>query len=580
MNGYQPQTTQYPTSAPPRVPNVTLLPQYANMLIPASSMIANLAVRSANGSQARRLAYDALSYNNWQNPEFDAAVKFAIDYHMLQSVTSQGRSYFEQDAATALTLFTSQLACRTVGFLDTLQPVQQAPLQTNADQFARLIAEISSIYNSQAAYGSPAPSPYNNPVRSPYGAPAQHAHVNPAAGGLYGSGQQQQQQRPVPRQGIVAAAPRTEASQALSAARKYGMITVNQAPDGVREEPKPAPAPVQFEQQQPTALKSFDLYDETSDMDRELHLIPYFGRTYDGMKSIPRDVLETAVVSKEKELSTESSVAADAAWDSKPATDDVWNVETTLEELLNVVRVKALDASGSEFKILKYHGFVVKPIIGRVNLKSYFELVRNVATFADFSSETRAFLDQCQSKPAAELRGVIAMLSSIDSILTKMVSEFLTGVIPNPSFSSSSIIEDGSDILKMLNQTYSGRYNDAFMKYQRSVFGSFFKHTSIEDDAMTAVSEYEHGDNVHVDQVAESYSVLYINAMAADLKLVETAGCLEIENHELMRRLLAANAECGRRELEVTRHILLLADGSRYQIYNRPFEASFVIKKV
>lgn len=589
---------QYQNAAPPFVPNIQVLPQYTQLVIPTCSLIANLAVKSAQISPVRQWMLEVLSQNNWQNQDYATAVKFAIDYHMHRS-TSQGGNSFEGDVEIALTLYTSFVACNTVGMLDNVEYYQRAHLQSNAALYGNVVKEIRSIYQNQNPYQAQASyqrpgSGHPQQSRNTFG----QAHVNPVASQLYG-GRRAAESVSVPRQGSVRASsesmPIAKAVPKINRVNNYGAVIINpiEKMEMIDQGPVAEPPPevvaaavetegvfdpiepvepgesietnVQLDWEHITGQKhdinSLDVYNMEDDtLDRELHSLPYYGERPEAIKPVTRDVFEAVVMNEETEAAKEEIVA-----------NDVWFVEATLSELLNVARVKALATPASEMQIQHFHGFVVTPVIGRVNLKAYFEKVRPVVTFADFSLQTKEYFKVIAEKADSEreVKDTLVAIAGIDRLLTNMVNHFLLKVLPELTFTIDSVVQDGVEITKSLNSSVCSIYMGAFMRYQRAVFETFFKHTSLEGDSFSGVVEYEHGDGVFIDQVATSYAILYMDGTPAEFKLVERNRQIDITLHQLMYRLLEATGALEDKKVMATRQVLLFSDGTHYDVVKK-----------
>jgi len=586
-----PIASQYTQAAPPFVPNIQVFPQYSQLVIPACSLVANLAEQAAQMTQVRAWMLQILSSNAWQNQDYATAVKFAIDYHMHRVLS--GKSSFgdslTNDAGIALTLYTSFVVCTTTGLLDSVDPNQRQHLQSNSALYVSLVQEIQGLYQNQntpiGQQSFQRPGFWQGAVQQRGGAFGQ-AHVNPSASQTY-MGRNTTVPTSVPRQGVVrnvtGEAAVTKATPKRTRGNNYGAVIINPIKEMEMIDTSPL-APVfaeddkvfdisddgpdysRTEEHDPVSSgkKNINLIDaylgESGIMDRELHSLPYFGEHYETLKPVGRDVFEAIVNAEEAEAEKEEITV-----------NDVWFVEATLSELLNVAWVKALGSPPGQTPVQHFHGFVVTPVIGRANLKAYFEKIRPVVTFADFSIQSKAYIKAVSERTdgARELKDTLAAIAQVDRVLTKMLNHFLLEVIPVPVFSIDSAIQDGSEVVKNLNASEASGYLNTFMRYQRAVFETFFKHTRLENDSFSGVVEYEHDESVFIDQIAESYSILYMDGSPGEFKLLEHDSQLDITLHQLMRRLVEATSVLDNKKIMATRHILLFSDGSHYDMVKK-----------
>lgn len=608
--------SQYSENNPPFVPNIQVLPTYSHLVVKASALVANCAIATAQQTTIRYWVFQILSYNNWNNQDFANAVKFAIDYHMHQIMLTGGAECnFEENTAKALTLFTSHLAMQNNGLLQSLTIDQIASLNMNQENYVHIARVLRDLYNGQSGQSTQFQRPSQSAVFRHGG---QTAMPHPAASNVYGG--QSQRQGPSSRLGVAHVGsgevpPITRARPAQKPIVKkntYGAVIINPISEmDIRYEAAPEPSPVVKQEESESApapapsdvpeiqtevdaetqamtsprivlaeevakmgestIREYDVYAKEAEMDRQTHAVPYFGEEYQALKPVTRALLEAAVLKEEAEAVSE-----------EVSKSDVWFVEATLDELLNVARVKALGSGKEGFTAHHFHGFVVTPIITRANLKPYFEKMREVMTFADFSRETKAYLKAISEKEnsADELRNTIAAITQVDRPLTKLVNYFLREALPEIPFLVSSVVEDGGDVVRELNRSIMSSYLDDFMRFQRAIFETFFKHTRAEGDSFSDVCAYDEAEGVYIDQVAESYSILYIDALPADVKLREFEGRVDIEDNKLIERLLSATISSDRRTISAAHQVLVFLDGSRYSVIRKIYTGMYMIKKL
>lgn len=542
---------QFQPNNPPFVPQVMVLPEAHQILVPVCAVVATEAGMTAN-TPPRIFAYNMLSENNYANQAFSDLVKAVCDFAVYKVRNRQAHTAMTvlHECAQELLSGFSSLLVMSYGELASLLPpnVLQAAAH-NADVYQNYLNLFAQLYQQ------PAQSQGYGQQHMSHG-----RHVS----------QQQAYGRAAPRvygqSGAVGGHP--------AAASRLTSQTTQQAEQGQpsrgrtssrrKEDVKP---------EQETKIEDNVIIGEVEKMDREAHCIVYFGQEYKVPTAPIRRALEQAV-----EIHEDVSESKD--FDSTPYISTLWQSEASLDELIAITRAKFLGEAENNVAVYVGNGFVVKPIFttlaAKENMDRLFDELRKSNTFADVARTMKLHAKQASDGNGQNIRAVLDYLSQIDRLLTPMVNYFLQEMIDYSGLRIDSFIEDGEVVFTILNEKFKSKYNRAFTDYQRGVLEHLFSHLRMlptglpSDDPVAAVTWYgdEDGQRVYWENVTEAYSLIYINATAKELgyNVTNKAKQVTAANSPMLNRLFRAIQKSSTAMPMATRFLVITSDDARYAL--------------
>jgi hypothetical protein len=342
------------------------------------------------------------------------------------------------------------------------------------------------------------------------------------------------------------------------------VISVN--PDAeVKDVSTPITQPTQAQvPAQPTLTTSVTSTQEST-MDRNQHMIAYFGRNYGIEAASVRNKVEKATSTHESALQSvdDESVSVNAAW----------STGATLQDLVINMQVRHLEdgSSGEEIRITQNYGFVSQPIFSRIDLTELFNKLFEAANFNAVQESLTKFLDGKKDTP--ELHHALSAVSAIDRILTQLVNQWLKLHIATASIAIDSFTQDVVELSRYLHKTFDGKYNSDWQRYQAAVTGWVFKHLD-DDVARLATDDMP----TFTKAMAQGCSILYIDAISSELgyeRFLKEGELVTSESDNVLYRLLDAARSSPRirqQETMASREIarpihyyLVTQDGACYQ---------------
>lgn len=534
-----PQTPiqQYQLASPPYVPQVLLLPQGKQIVVPVCALLANAAGTTAAQTPARMYCYNVISSNGWQNTAFAELVKLACDLAVLlaaQTGSSPGTQMHEA-VSLALTLYTSSLASASPQVMNSIDRNLAQNIMSNISALSAYQAQIASLYGNgnygghQAAHhGHQAVHGGNRHMHPVQAAPS----ANPAVAGL---GVQKQTTAPV-RQG-----------------RKTTAAT---------EEPKPIMV----------------MTAEIENMNRDAHAIPYFSKRVKQHTAPLRRALEESV-EKHEVLADMKEMAA------SPYVFPNWVGERSLDEALNSVRSNVIEKMGDTFGAYLCFGIVVKPVISMSDMSDFFFRLSKASSFTDVAN---IITDKLAEATPEDTRTATAICAQLDRYLTDILNNFISRRLKTSvkePLISSSFTEDVPALAKYLLEKHGSDVNSAYNTYQRCVLTYLFKYITAANLDETMMNLLYYGENVKVEGVAVVHNILYLNATSQELglKLPNKKALNEVsaETTPLMTRLFSAVQKNIEKSGYSGSFILLTADDRRYEVYHQVTkDLTFVIREM
>lgn len=556
---YPPQ--QYPTTQPPHLPNVAVLPEARALMVHAASMVANSAGYYSNQSNARMFCYNLLSSHGWNNTAFAEVVKLACDSAVLKARMGEANtpgSALDDAVAEALALYTSTLVISYPELGRMMSNDHVAAAASNAAIYQDLLAAIDGMYAQDAqGFGQPRGAHVGfqgrGTVPLQHGAmggvnrhtqPAVHAATHKSASAAYiGSSQRQQQQEaPVGR---------------------FGASRVIQNRQEAKKED-----PVVEKKAEPTAIIG-----EIESMDRNAHRIAYFGKDYEIPTSPLRRAFEEATERHESVASSDTEVESEFVCKSM-------DVEASLDELISVTRAKRC-ANNTDLNVYLCAGMVVTPIISAIPVDDVFKKLSEAKTFSQIARILGDHMDSVKDK--ATLRHTAAYVAQIDRVLTAILNDFLGNMLSVTGVSVGSFIEDAPSVTEYLNKRFVGEFNSAYINYQRYIVEHLFQHTraaAAEDDLVAMVTDYD--ANAFWDNMVVAYSITYINATSQELgyTIGKTAKEITEASSPMFSRLITAAQKTYEKGVMLSHHLIVTSDDARYRLYNRAGASStYIIKE-
>lgn len=527
---------QYQMSAPPLVPNIQVLPDGQPIMVMICSIVANEASAQALNSPARMFCYNMLSSNGWNNSLYADVVKLAIDTCLLRSRAGRAApsAYLHEAVEEILAIYTGVLVMNYPDLQRMVSQETMAAAAQNQAMFYDLERAIAQMYGSQGGFVTPSAG-----VRvgiQPAGRQVQVAGGHPAAAGLTARPTAQQPARPslrgsFPAPGAFSTNPPEPTAPA--------------AP--VASTPAPAPQPA-----------SPVLIGEIEKMDREQHSIAYFGKQYSIPTAPLRRSLEVAVEAMEQSAIDDKTLS--------PVVEDVWLYETSLDTLLNDIRARVISSTPlQELKAVLNFGMVVTPVLSQISVRLLFERLAGSATFRDVSQKITGWLDEIDQR---HLRAGLNVAAQLDRQLTKLVNQFLKGMMVPKVLKIDSFIEDAPELANYLSSKYGQAHYQAYNRFQQRTLSHLFKHlTDMDPLAAELYEELAGVDGLMYDVMAQFYGVLYVTASSQDLGYkVDEKGVVVSAKTPLLSRLLAALQEVQEKRFMPSKLVILTADDCRWLV--------------
>jgi len=534
---------QYPVSNPPFVPTLTLLLEAQPLLVSACALIANEAGYMSGQSAARMYCYNTLSSNNWQNTAFADVVKIVCDFAVLKYRIGEAQApamALTDAVQDSLTMYASFLVMSYPELAQLIPREQLAVCTNNYAVFQDLQMQMDALYGVQ-------PQQYQ-----------QTRQTN-----MSGRGQPpiQNQRLQMGRAHVNAVQPVTN-NAARGAYQGRGAAT-NQSVPKSRYPGTPSAKTNQPEtpvNKEAKVDQSF-ITGEIENMKRDAHSIVYFGKKYEVPTSPLRRKLEEAAETHENLADSKLETAS-------PFISNTWLAESSLDELIASTRVHRAEQPDIGLAVYVSYGMVVTPIISAMPLKETFSLLSKATNFSNTASILTGQLMKISDKE--ELRKVLAYVSQIDRILTRLLNDFLQHMVSGLKMRVSSFIEDAPALTSYLNTQYNGEYNNLYTDYQRLILACLFKHTLAESDPNDSVAHLnDYSDNVLWENMVVSYSITYISASSQELGYSAETGLKRIspEATPMLHRLIKAVQKTHEKGMSPSHHLIITSDDARFMFY-------------
>lgn len=560
---------QFAMNNPPTVPRLNLIQEAEPLLVPAASLCANEVGFTCGHSPARMFLYNMVSANNWHNREFDELVSLAV-YQTLLKVHSGGGSplaLLADSVREAVLLYAGHLGMGYPDLLSRLNRDQVSAMSDNARIYQDIMMAIDQLVRDAAPY-RPGPMRHYSQNRPPHH-PAHHlpgrdvmppqnqAVVNPAAQAAYsGRGRQMQESIPQPV--------RSPVSPSSPVRRRPTNVTVVN-PDAAVETPA-VQTPVAIAT--PTLTPSVTPQEDIT-MDRNQHMIVYFGKNY-GFAAEP-------VKQKVEEVVQVHENALEGLVDDGPSINDNWVVASCERDSFDMIRLRYLEQDSQDMRLTQNYSIISFPVLSRVNISDLFAELSSDSTFQQMQENLSLYLEK--NKTNESLRNILAAVSQVDRVLTKIVNDWLINSFAESSVTIDSFIQDIVDLGRYLHKKYDGRYNGDYQRFQQQVAGWIFQHTREAKDSISTLALDGAGD--FAEALSIGYSVIYIDATASELNYGEFLSGKKMVSpttDPVLFRLLEAgrsSTKLRQQESQILQknkarpiyNVLLTMDGACYRYY-------------
>lgn len=565
------QVVQYPMNNPPTVPRLNLIQEAEPLLVPAASLCANEVGFSCGHSQVRMFLYNMVSSNNWHNREFDELVSLAI-YQTLLKVHSGGGSplaLLTDSVREAVLLYAGHLGMAYPDLLSHLNRDQISAMADNARIYQEIMLATDQLIRDAAPYrpgpvrhyshNRPSHHPMNNLPQREAAPHHRQAVVNPAAQAAYG-GRGRAVTQPVQQSARPAASPASPVSR-----RPLNVTVVN--PEATVEE-KPIYQPAAVAAPDPTPTQEVT-HTEDRTMDRNQHMIVYFGKNY-GFEAQP-------VKQKVEEVVQVHENALEGLVDDGPSINDNWVVASCERDAFDMIRLRYLEQTDDTMRLTQNYAIMSFPVLSRTNVSDLFAELSSDSTFQQMQENISLYLEK--NKQNDQLRNILAAVSQVDRVLTNLVNDWLTNSFTESSVTIDSFIQDIVDLGRYLHKKYDGRYNGDYQRFQQQVAGWIFQHTREAEDSISTLALEGAGE--HAEALSLSYSVIYIDATASELNYGEFLSGKKLVSpttDPVLFRLLEAgrsSTKLRQQENQVLQknkarpiyNVLLTMDGACYRYY-------------
>lgn len=563
---------QYPTNSPPLVPQIPLIQEAQPLLIPAAALVANETGLTSNHSAARMFLYNMVSANNWNNHQYNELVHLTIYSAIMKSRSAGGSplNFLVEAVRDSVMLYASQMVMTYQELANELTREQWEAAASNADLLNQIRAHIDRLIESAQPYQAPmhrtppghaAPQlqRHPHPLQHGYGHPPQHHQVasHPAAGGVI-------QGRTQPPPDTMSRSNNRFPSKGVTSPQ-LNVVTVNPIAVG-------SVAEIDTSSRQPYAphtLAASAAPTQENTMDRDQHMIIYFGKDY-GMPSAPvKRGLEEGVKTYESVL--------EGLQDAEPWVNERWVAGTSKDELFTIIRARYIKPeSDTDIKIYQNYGILTMPVLSPIPISDFFTSLRDLKTFSSLKTAFDNYLDGL--KATESLRAGLAVMANIDRILTEQVNDWLKNSFSNRTIHIDSFIEDIDDLGKHLHKKFEGKHNVAWQDFQKRLLNWLFQHTRSSDDQVSKLATDEMGE--HCDVMCAGAGIIYIGATSKELgydAFVADDKFISPETEPVLHRLL----EAGRGAIKVreqenslakarilpSHQYLITLDGAQYGIY-------------
>lgn len=547
------QPISYPRNNPPFVPSVTVLPEGQNLLVFASSEVANEAARWYSNSNSRLFCFNLLASNNWQNANFAEVVKLAIDLTVLRYRQGQVQSALDglaQAVQEILVLYTSLQIVSYPELQRRSTPQQQESAKNNVNIFRDIQAAINGMYAQMgvAAYPAPQMAAPVPPMGRNMGGVAGMAGMVPVSTHPAAAGLSQTQAPMMPQSNRPQRFPSSQVTPVSGT---------------------PQPATQSATAASPNKGKDFAanfVVGEVEKMDREQHTIIYFGKKYEIPTSPIRRQMEEAVETHENLLTADDI-------ESSPFVNLTAPVATpSLEELMVDLRARYMAQYQDTVKVYSSMGTLIIPVISTTDLKPVFKKLTQSRTFQDICNTLLEAIELCGKDKVAK-RATLTYISQIDRELTRLLNEFLVyqcGLTDRVT----SFVEDSINIGKYLNDTYGPVYNKSLSQFEMLLTGTLFNISTQYSDNNGDSSYFEKNDipeGVFNDQFGINYHLTYLSATHRELgyNVSDTrAKRLTSQSAPMLHRLITALlAQQAKSVVRPLRMVVFTADDHRFQVF-------------
>lgn len=506
---------------PPYVPQVPLLPEGQALLVYASSAIANEVSARAQQTQARMFCYNMLSSDAWANAAFADVVKLTCDSAILKQRTGRAHTaaaVLVEAASEVLSLYTSMLVISYPDLARMLSPETVNAAVANHRIFVDLTNDTQTLYQQAAPYQQPPPPQSRFPMRNAIQR-APEAFSNPAGGSLLTSNRNPATARSVGPAAIPAAKPATQPTPATETA---------------------------------AVIKG-----DIENMDRAAHSIVYFGKEFAVPTSPLRRKFEEAVETHEALAANDAEISV--------FVNPILSAELSLDELVAVTMANWASKSKDGLAIYRSGGLVATPIIASIPMDECFIQLSKATTFAAVAATLNTTVTKVEDRDL--LRQTLFYVKQIDRVLTRILNDFLQRMTDLNRLQITSFIEDAPGLSQYLNEKFKSKYNQLYIDYQKRILCSLFAHTKSANDAISVMTDYLEAD--HCDNLMLAYALTYISATAAELgyDVDSKPKTITAASSPMLRRLVEALSTYDAKRDDPPHHMVILADGTRYMLY-------------
>lgn len=538
---------QYLINQPPYIPTANLVPEAMELIVPASALVANEVGYLCTTSPVQTYMYNLLSSRGFANHEFEEVVILACNIAFLKYRDGAAQSpliALTDSVREAIYFYGSNLALATPELFARLDMQQRQAVASNTQAYSALLDTIDDIYGyGQSRQYTP---PGTQPARHPVG--RQNPGVHAAVSRGTPTRQQVLPNTSAAARGLVQ--PRTQEQRPRSEKRlinPYAKV-VTQAPA------EPAQNNVQ---NQTSSAATAAVSKEIEIMDRNQHMIVYFGKEYPNTGEPVKKWMEEAIQTHE--------ASAAMPTEPNPYIDTTWMSAISLDELIASTRARYLKSDKAVYGIYQGFGLVLTPIFSRISTKDVFEELKGAKSFAAIARILKEYLDSVE-RP--QLRDALIFVSQIDRLLTRHVNDFLYRHIEENPVSVTSFVEDAEELAGYLNRTRAGRYNVSFQSFQKIMLNWLFQNVRSTGNEVSTI--FDQFDAEHGDLLTTAYGVLYIPATSEELsyQIDSDRGCMiNSQTAPMLHRLLMATASTPRDGVFPSHRIFVTLDDCAYHVY-------------
>lgn len=575
---------QYDPNNPPFIPSIQV-PQDIAYIVPyvAGSLINEIGLK-ASTNKARMFTYNVLVTNNWQNQNFSELFKVVMDhinYNYRKGLNRTPEQAIPEVIQKVTTLYSSDIIFRDENLKSMCSPEMINLAMQNMQAYMNMkkeLAAFTSVGNNMQFQ----PQPYmgGNAHSSMYGAPASNSR--------YMNVQPMHNQSGVFQDAISSGTsfynsnnpnnPRSsQTGRDYHNPHKQDNFSIKQT-DYFDKKPIPEiNIPIQ-NTPLPQEIK------EGTEMDREQHTITTFNDTYSFNNTRFSKLAKSVSIINKQYLPSDNIVLYKN-----------YLFESNLDTALTVGRIKQIDTQKEEFNNNIFRVFVkiANPILSFYDLKAYFAALKKADSFISLASIIQNLINTLQTK--SDMKNytdyMVAILSKMDNILTKIINDYLTNKL-ELKVSIDNFTTDIADLYEFIYKKYGNNYKNLLIEFENELLDILFlkkeeNASSIETIIMSikddlCIDDKTDENKKYLQLFPLSYSLTYTFLTAKELQFDNKASFMIItETSAPSLYKIATSLKINKNMMDIYTNydLLITSDDEKYSIVYNPITNVYKLMK-